>query len=540
MLGRHRSWKSTLSSCVRFREPLQSIWEGIEGTYRAKRGEIDGVSALLEMRSITKRFPGVVALDGVDFELERGEVHVLLGENGAGKSTLVKMLAGAYRPDEGEIMLDREAASISSATDAQKLGISTIYQEFNLVPQFTVAENIFLGRQPRRFGFVDRRKMREEARKLLDRMKVLVDPDALVSNLGVAQRQMVEIAKALSLNARILIMDEPTASLSGQEVERLFEIVRGLKDEEVAMIFISHHLEEVSEIGDRVTILRDGKVVDRVPASTKHSELVRMMVGRSVEAQFPRRRPEVGEVLLEIKNLSRAGVLEDVSFSLRAGEVVGVAGIVGAGRTELARAIFGADPGDAGEVWVEGQRMERGDPREAKRRGMGFVTEDRQGQGIVPPLSVAENLGLASLERNTHVGLVNRREQRKQARKMIEDLNIRTPGPEQEIRFLSGGNQQKTVIGKWLLADSKVLIVDEPTRGIDVGAKVEIYELMNELTENGAGILMISSDLPEVLGMSDRILVMSGGRITGELSVEEANGENVMELATQGSETAVE
>jgi ribose transport system ATP-binding protein len=492
------------------------------------------------MRSITKRFPGVVALDRVDFELERGEVHVLLGENGAGKSTLVKMLAGAYRPDEGEILLDGEAASISSATDAQKLGISTIYQEFNLVPQFTVAENIFLGRQPRRFGFVDRRKMREEARKLLDRMKVLVDPDALVSNLGVAQRQMVEIAKALSLNARILIMDEPTASLSGQEVERLFEIVRGLKKEEVAMIFISHHLEEVSEIGDRVTVLRDGKVVDRVPASTKHSELVRMMVGRSVEAQFPRRRPELGEVLLEVKNLSREGVLEDVSFSLRAGEVVGVAGIVGAGRTELARAIFGADPGDAGEVWVEGRRMERGDPREAKRRGMGFVTEDRQGQGIVPPLSVAENLGLASLERNTHVGLVNRREQRKQARKIIEDLNIRTPGPEQEIRFLSGGNQQKTVIGKWLLADSKVLIMDEPTRGIDVGAKVEIYELMNELTENGAGILMISSDLPEVLGMSDRILVMSGGRITGELSVEEANGENVMELATQGSETAVE
>jgi ribose transport system ATP-binding protein len=492
------------------------------------------------MRSITKRFPGVVALDRVDFELERGEVHVLLGENGAGKSTLVKMLAGAYRPDEGEILLDGEAASISSATDAQKLGISTIYQEFNLVPQFTVAENIFLGRQPRRFRFVDRRKMREEARKLLDRMKVLVDPDALVSNLGVAQRQMVEIAKALSLNARILIMDEPTASLSGQEIERLFEIVRGLKEEEVAMIFISHHLEEVSEIGDRVTVLRDGKVVDRVPASTKHSQLVRMMVGRSVEAQFPRQRPEVGEVLLEVKNLAREGVLEDVSFSLRAGEVVGVAGIVGAGRTELARAIFGVDPGEAGEVWVEGRRMERGDPREAKRRGMGFVTEDRQGQGIVPPLSVAENLGLASLERNTSAGLVDRREQRKRARKMIEDLNIRTPGPEQEIRYLSGGNQQKVVIGKWLLADSRVLIMDEPTRGIDVGAKVEIYELMNELTENGAGILMISSDLPEVLGMSDRILVMSGGRITGELSVEEANGENVMELATQGSETAVE
>jgi len=497
------------------------------------------VSPLLEMRDITKRFPGVVALEGVDFELEKGEVHVLLGENGAGKSTLIKMLAGAYRPDEGEISLDGEPVLISSATEAQEHGISTIYQEFNLVPQLSVAENIFLGRQPRRFGIVDRRKMRDEARKLLERMKVRVDSDALVSTLGVAQRQMVEIAKALSLNARIMIMDEPTASLSGQEVERLFEIVRGLKAEEVAMIFISHHLEEVAEIGDRVTVLRDGKVVDQVAASTEPSELVRMMVGRSVEAQFPRRRPEVGEVLLEVKNLSREGVLEDVSFSLRAGEVVGVAGIVGAGRTELARAIFGADPVDSGEVWVEGRRIEPGDPREAKRRGMGFVTEDRQGQGIVPPLSVAENLGLASLERYTSIGIVDRRGQREQAGKMIENLNIRTPGPEQEIRYLSGGNQQKVVIGKWLLADSKVLIMDEPTRGIDVGAKVEIYELMNELTENGAGILMISSDLPEVLGMSDRILVMSGGRITGELSAEEANGEIVMEHATRGSEAAV-
>lgn len=498
------------------------------------------MSPLLEMRGITKRFPGVTALDEVDFELEKGEVHVLLGENGAGKSTLIKMLSGAYQPDEGEILLDGELVSISSATVAQELGISTIYQEFNLVPQLTTAENIFLGRQPRRFGFVDRRKMGEDARKLLERMKVRVAPAALVSTLGVAQRQMVEIAKALSLNARILVMDEPTASLSGQEVERLFEIIRGLKEEEVSMIFISHHLEEVAEIGDRVTVLRDGKVVDRVPAGTARSEFVRMMVGRSVEDQFPRRRSEVGEILLEAKNLSREGVLEDVSLQVRAGEVVGIAGIVGAGRTELARAIFGVDPVDSGEVWVEGRRMKPGNPREAKHRGIGFVTEDRQGQGIVPPLSVAENLGLASLGRNTSVGLVNRREQRRQAGKMIEDLNIRTPGPEQEIRYLSGGNQQKVVIGKWLLADSKVLIMDEPTRGIDVGAKVEIYELMNELTENGAGIVMISSDLLEVLGMSDRILVMSGGRITGELSANEATQENVMELATQGSEAAVE
>ena len=492
------------------------------------------------MRGITKRFPGVMALDEVDFELEKGEVHVILGENGAGKSTLIKMLSGAYQPDEGEILLDDEPVSISSAMVAQELGISTIYQEFNLVPQLTTAENIFLGRQPRRFGLVDRRKMGEEAHGLLERMKVRVDPNALVSNLGIPQRQMVEIAKALSLDARILVMDEPTASLSGQEVARLFEIIRGLKEDEVSMIFISHHLEEVAEIGDRVTVLRDGKVVDRVPANTDRSEFVRMMVGRPVEDQFPRQQPETGEVLLEVKNLSQEGILEDASFQVRAGEVVGMAGIVGAGRTELARAIFGVDPVDSGEVWVEGRRIKLENPREAKRRGMGFITEDRQGQGIVPQLSVAENLSLASLERNTSVGLVNRREQRKRAQKMIEDLNIRTPGPEQEIRYLSGGNQQKVVIGKWLLADSRVLIMDEPTRGIDVGAKVEIYELMNELTENGAGILMISSDLPEVLGMSDRILVMSEGRITGELPVDEATQENVMELATQESEAAVE
>lgn len=498
------------------------------------------MSPLLEMEGITKRFPGVTALDSVDFELEKGEVHVLLGENGAGKSTLIKMLSGAYQPDEGEILLDGEKVDISSAMDAQKLGISTIYQEFNLIPQLTVTENVFLGRQPRRLGFINRRKMREDTRALLERMKVRVDPDSRVESLGVAQRQMVEIAKALSLDARILIMDEPTASLSGQEVERLFEIIHGLKEDDVGVVFISHHLEEVAEIGDRVTVLRDGQFVDRVPASTDRSEFVRLMVGRNIEDQFPRRKPETGEVLMEVKNLSREGVLEDISFELRAGEVVGVAGIVGAGRTELAEAIFGAEPADSGEIVVGGEVLRPGDPREAKRQGIGFITEDRQGEGIVAPLSVAENLGLAALRTNTRAGIVNRRKQWRQAEEMIGDLNIRTPGAGQEIRYLSGGNQQKVVIGKWLLADSKILIMDEPTRGIDVGAKVEIYELMNELTANGSGILMISSELPEVLGMSDRVLVMAGGRITGELSAREATQENVMELATTQEEAAVE
>ncbi len=498
------------------------------------------MSTLLQMREITKRFPGVLALDRVDFDLRRGEVHVLLGENGAGKSTLIKMLSGAYQPDQGEILLDGELVSIGSSQEAQRLGVSTIYQEFNLVPELTVAENIFLGRQPRRFGLLDRRRMMREAGELLQRMKVITAPGARVSDLGVAQRQMVEIAKALSLDARILIMDEPTAVLTGQEIERLFEIIRDLQESGVAVVFISHHLEEVAQIGGRVTVMRDGAVVGGLPADADRSEFVRMMVGRSIENQFPRRRSERSEVLLEVSNLSRKGVLEEVSLEVRTGEVVGVAGLVGAGRTELARAIFGVDPIDSGEVRIRGRRLNPGDPGEAKRRGLGFITEDRRGQGIVPPLSVAENLGLAALGSNTRAGLVRRKDQREQAQRMIRELGIRTPSPEQEIRYLSGGNQQKAVIGKWLLAESEVLIMDEPTRGIDVGAKVEIYELMNELTERGAGILMISSELPEVLGMSDRILVMSEGRITGELSAAEATQEAVMTLATAKSEATVE
>ena len=495
---------------------------------------------LLEMRGISKRFPGVVALDGVDFELLPGEVHVLLGENGAGKSTLVKILSGAYRPDGGEVFLEGRRVEIRSAGEAQRLGISTIYQEFNLVPQLSVAENIHLGRQPRRLGVVDRGRMEREARGLLERMRVRVEPRARVADLGVAQRQMVEIAKALGLRARVLIMDEPTAALSEREVRQLFGIVRRLKEEGVGIIFISHHLEEVAEIGDRVTVLRDGRLVGRVPADTGRDELVRMMVGRSIEEQFPRRRTEPGEVLLEVRGLSRRGVLEDVSLRVRAGEVVGVAGLVGAGRTELARAIFGLDPVDGGEVLVEGRPLAGAGPREARRRGVGFVTEDRQGQGIVPPLSVAENLALASLEKDVRGGLVvDRGHQLRRTREAVESLRIRTPSLEQQIRYLSGGNQQKAIIGRWMLAGSRVLIMDEPTRGVDVGAKVEIYGLINRLTEEGAGILMISSEMPEVLGMSDRILVMSGGRITGELSPEEATQERVMGLATAGSEAAV-
>lgn len=497
------------------------------------------MSLLLEMRGITKQFPGVVALQGVDFDLRRGEVHVLLGENGAGKSTLIKILSGAYQPDAGEILLDGRPVRIPSAVAAQRLGIATIYQEFNLVPALTVAENIFLGRQPRRLGVVAHRAMVREAGALLERMRVRVDPQALVADLGVAQQQMVEIAKAMSLDARILVMDEPTAVLSEQEAARLFAMIRDLQTRDVGIIYISHHLEEVSQVGDRVTVLRDGHLVGQVPATAPRDELVRLMVGRSIEAQYPRRAPPPGEVLLRVEGLTRHGVFEDISFDVRAGEVVGIAGLVGASRTEVVRAIFGADPVDRGAVWVAGSRLPPGTIREARRRGLGLVPEDRKGQGLVPLLSVQENLGLVALPRYTHLGVVGRRRLRQSAAEIVRSLRIRTPSLEQEVRFLSGGNQQKVVIGKWLLGRAPVLIMDEPTRGIDVGAKVEIYELMNELTAQGNAILMVSSELPEVLGMSDRILVMSEGRVTGEIPARGATQEAVMDLATRKHEAAV-
>ncbi|MEV5706269.1 sugar ABC transporter ATP-binding protein [Actinoallomurus sp. NPDC052274] len=486
---------------------------------------------ILRVRGLRKRFPGVVALDGVDFDLRPGEVHVLLGENGAGKSTLIKMLSGAYHPDEGTIFVDGRETAIRTAEDAQRLGIATIYQEFNLVPQLTVAENLMLGRPPRRFGFVDKKAMYRHARELLDRVGVDADPRAPLESLGIARMQMVEIAKALGLRARVLIMDEPTAVLTTSEVERLFEIVRQLKRQGVAIVFITHHLEEIAQIGDRVTVLRDGASVAEVPADTPEDELVRLMVGRSIEQQYPRERSSQGAPLLEVRNLTRKGIFEDVSFEVRAGEVVGVAGLVGAGRTEVVRAIFGADPYDSGEVLVDGRPLPRGKVTAAMEAGLGLVPEDRKGQGLVLGANIRENLGLVTMRRATKAGFVDRAGQAKAAARVAEQLGVRMSGLGQEVRTLSGGNQQKVVIGKWLLADAKVLILDEPTRGIDVGAKVEIYQLINSLTASGHAVLMISSDLPEVLGMSDRVLVMARGRLAGELDAAEATQDSVMALA---------
>ncbi|MGV9771935.1 sugar ABC transporter ATP-binding protein [Streptosporangium sp. NPDC003464] len=493
---------------------------------------------ILRVEGLRKGFPGVVALDGVDFSLRSGEVHVLLGENGAGKSTLIKMLSGAYHPDGGRILVDGEPVEIRTAGDAQRLGIATIYQEFNLVPQLTVGENLALGRPPRRFGFVDTKRMHEQARELLQRVGVEVDPRTPVARLGIARMQMVEIAKALGLNARVLIMDEPTAVLTTTEVERLFGIVRQLREQGVAIVFITHHLEEIPQIGDRVTVLRDGRSVAEVPATTSEDELVRLMVGRPIDQQYPREPAPPGGPLLQVRGLRREGEFADVSFEVRAGEVVGLAGLVGAGRTEVARSIFGADAYDSGEVLVNGRPLARGDVHAAMEAGLGLVPEDRKGQGLVLGADVGENLGLVTLRRASRGGFVDRTGQRRAAAEVAQQLGVRMSGLGQEVRTLSGGNQQKIVIGKWLLAKASVLILDEPTRGVDVGAKVEIYQLINSLTASGHAVLMISSDLPEILGMSDRVLVMARGRLVGELAAGEATQDSVMALAVAEVEDA--
>ncbi len=486
---------------------------------------------ILRAEGLTKSFPGVRALDGVDLSLRPGEVHVLLGENGAGKSTLIKILSGAYRPDDGRVLMDGRPVEIRDAGDARRLGISTIYQEFNLVPELSVAENLSLGRPPRRFGLIDSAAMMRRGGELLDRVGVRVDPRTPVRRLGIARMQMVEIAKALALDARVLIMDEPTAVLTTGEVGKLFEIVRRLRDDGVAIVFITHHLEEIAEIGDRVTVLRDGRSVAEVPAGTSQDELVRLMVGRPIDQQFPRRPAELGEPLLSVRGLTRTGAFDDISFEVRAGEVVGLAGLVGAGRTEVARAVFGADRYDAGEVFVRGRRLPPADVHAAMEAGLGLVPEDRKGQGLVLGADIGENLGLVTLRDATRAGFVDLKGQRAAAARVAGQLGIRMTGLDQEVRTLSGGNQQKVVIGKWLVAEAGVLILDEPTRGVDVAAKVEIYQLVNALTDSGHAVLMISSDLPEVLGMSDRILVMARGRLVGELPAAEATQDGVMALA---------
>src|SRR6266498_3497571 len=463
---------------------------------------------VLEMRHIRKTFPGVVALDDVDFDLRRGEVHILLGENGAGKSTLMKILSGAYHKSAGQIVFDGEDVEIRNPKHAQSLGISTIYQEFNLIPHLSAGENIFLGREPRRFGLIDQRAIFQEATRTLNGLGLNLDPHKLIKELKVAEQQMIEVAKALSLDARILIMDEPTAALTEHEIKELFANIRSLRDKGVSIVYISHRMEELFEIGDRVTVLRDGRTVGTYDVrETSKAELIRLMVNRELTELFPKERAELGP------------------------EVLGIAGLLGAGRTELARAIFGLDKIASGTISINGLPQRIGSPRAAINSGIGFLTEDRKSQGLVLPLSVKENLCLASVDKFSRWGLMNAQEEQQAADRYVKDLRIKTPSLDQKVVYLSGGNQQKVVLSKWLCCKSEIFIFDEPTRGVDVGAKAEIYQLMNKLTASGVAIIMISSEMLEVLGMSDRILVMRGGRITGEFSAEEATSERILQCA---------
>ncbi len=497
---------------------------------------------LLRMHGIVKRFPGVLALDGVDLEVRAGEVHVVLGENGAGKSTLMKILGGAYHADAGEIEIRGRKVRIESPRDGLDLGIAVIYQELNLVPQMSVMENVFIAREPRipgRPGFIDWARMRRETKRILDEFELPIDPARHVSTLGVAQQQMVEIARAVNANADVVIMDEPTSALTDHEIEQLFRVVRQLRERGAGVIYISHRLDEVPIVGDRVTVLRDGRYVDTIPASSPIPEFIRLMVGRDLTKQYPKATFELGPELLCVEHLERKGVLHDVNLSVRAGEIVGIAGLVGAGRTELVRAIFGADPIDGGRIKVDGKPRHIGAPADAIRAGLGLLPEDRKTQGLVLLLSVAENISMASPGQVSRRGIIDRGAIARRAQGFVDSLRIRTPSVERAAQTLSGGTQQKVVLAKWLASRSRVLIFDEPTRGIDVGAKVEVYQLMTELVKQGAAILMVSSDLPEILGMSDRVLVMRGGEIVAELGSKDMNQERILAAAMGQVDDAV-
>lgn len=486
----------------------------------------------LRVSGVSKQFPGVKALDEVSMEFYQGKVTAIVGENGAGKSTLMKILSGVYTRDEGEIYVQGKPAKITDPVSAQQYGISTIYQELNIIPDLNVAENIFVGREPRKNMVLDRTSMHARATELVDRVGLHVRTNTLANRLSTAQKQMLEVARALSVESKIIIMDEPTSSLTESETEILLNIIRSLTEHDIGVVFVSHKMKEVFDIADTILVMRDGRMVGSYDKEgVDEKTVVSMMVGRDIQDFFAKEEAEIGDTVFEVRSLSTKGFLSDISFSLKGGEILGFAGLVGAGRTEVMRAIFGIDRRETGEIYLNGKQIEIDSPKDAIAHGIGLVPEDRKEQALLLNMSLRENVTLPSLRKFSHLGVISITQERETALGYVERMSIRARGVEQKVLSLSGGNQQKVVISKWLEIHPRVLILDEPTRGIDVGAKKEIHLLMSRLAQDGVGIIMISSELPEVLGMSDRIVVMHEGRIKGVLSREEASQSKIMETA---------
>ena len=490
---------------------------------------------ILEIKGVSKSFVGVKALQNVSFQVRKGDVHALLGENGAGKSTLMKILSGAYNKDCGQIFVNGKEAEIRNTKDSERLGIAIIYQELNLIPDITVAENIFLARQPKKHGLLDWKKMTEDAEEILDYMDVAINPRAIVSSLSVAQQQMVEIAKAISLHSQLLIMDEPTSTLTEGETRKLFSVINNLKSKGISMIYISHRMEEIFEICDSYTVLRDGTFVHSGEIKEVDvNQIIEYMVGRSLASLYPEKKNKVGEVILEADHISNGKEVKDVSFSLRKGEILGFAGLVGAGRTETLKAVFGADSGAKGEIKINGKPVQIRSPRDAIKLGIGFLPEDRKKEGLVVDLPVLDNTVMAKPEKAMEHGMFSAKKAKEICQKYIRELLIKTPSEMQKAKFLSGGNQQKVVLAKWLNCEPEIIVLDEPTRGIDVNAKMEIYNIIVKLAEEGKSIIMISSEMPELIGLCDRVIVMYEGCVTGELDRRTLSQQQIMHYATGG------
>ena len=490
----------------------------------------------IEMRGIDKSFGGNAVLKNAGFLLDDGEVHALMGENGAGKSTLMKILTGVYTKDAGQIIVDGKEVCYNNPQEAEKAGIVFIHQELNVLFDLTVEENMFLGKEIKKvFGICDRKAMRKSVQEILDMLGVDIDPTQRMDELSIGQQQMIEIAKALMVDAKVLIMDEPTAALTQSETEVLFKVVNSLRQKGVSIVYISHRMEEIFELCDRITILRDGTYIDtKRIADIDMNDIVKMMIGREIGERYPVRNSKIGDVAFEVKNLNCPGAFENVSFEVRAGEVLGVSGLMGAGRTEIMQAIFGNMPNVTGQLFLDGKEIKNKNPQQAIQNGIGFITEDRKVEGLMLEESIMKNISLANLGRISNGGVINKKKEQELVNKGIEELRIRCFGPQHECNNLSGGNQQKVIFAKWIYTNPKVLILDEPTRGVDIGAKKEIYNIINELAAKGVAIIMVSSELPEVLGMSDRVMVVREGEVRGILNKEEANQESIMTLATGG------